>query len=483
MKDLNSNALIRKEPREPKAWEALISLLGIIVIMAVGIVKFKADPHVPMFIGVMLAAIIALRLGYKWAEVEKMMIAGITQAMQAVLILIIVGMMVGVWLLSGTIPTMIYYGMKLLKPSFFLITAVIVCSITSIATGTSWGTVGTMGLALMGIANGLGIPAAPAAGAIISGAYFGDKLSPLSETTNLAPAVSGTDVFSHIKYMMKGTIVAYVITLAFYGIYGAKLGISTSSVDTSHVEIIMNGINDNFYINPVLAIPPLIVIITIILKVPAIPGITMGLISAAILAVIFQDASFGEICVSAKDGFVCKTGVKSVDNLLTNGGLMNMSSSILMTIIAMMFGGIMEGTGQLEALINRVTRFMKTGPALILGTEITCIVSNITMPEQYISILVPGRMFAPVYREKGLHPKCLSNALESAGTVSSGLIPWNTCGMYMGGILGISAAVYGKWAIFNWVMPIVTFIFACVGWNVSYMTDEQKEEAEMGMIV
>lgn len=466
-----------RKPRKPKIWEALFSLIGIIVIMAIGIVVFKVEPHIPMFIGIILAALIALKLGYRWGEVETMMIDGITQAMQSILILIIVGMMVGVWLVSGTIPTMIYYGMKLLNPSYFLITAVIVCSITALATGTSWGTVGTMGIALMGIAKGLGVPPEPAAGAIISGAYFGDKLSPLSETTNLAPAVTGVDVYSHVKYMLRGTIIAYLIALIFYGVYGAKFG-GVQNIETSNIEVIISGIKNNFYISPILLIPPMIVIVTIFLKVPSIPGITLGLLSAAFLAIMFQDVNFGEVCTIAKDGFVCKTGVEAVDNLLTHGGLMQMASSILMTIIAMMFGGIMEKTRQLEVLIDKLVVFMRTGPLTVLATEVTCIVSNIAMPEQYISILVPGRMFAPIYKKKGIDPRTLSNALESSGTVSSALIPWNTCGMYMGGILGVSSILYGKWAVFNWIMPIVTLLLAFGGYNITYLKNKSATQPQ-----
>ena len=276
-----------KQPRAPHFWEAIVSFLGLIVVMSIGIIIFKVDPHIPMFVGVIIAALISLKLGYKWEAIEEMMVTGISRAMQAILILAIVGMMVGVWLLSGTIPTMIYYGLKLLSPSIFLIASVLICSITSLATGTSWGTMGTMGLALMGIASGLGMPIGPTAGAILAGAYFGDKLSPLSDTTNLAPAMAGTDVFTHVKYMIKATIVAYAIALIFFGIYGFKHAAS-SDVDTSQVTELMNGLQDTFNINPILLLPPVVVILAIAFKVPAIPGITLGVIVGAILAPIFQ---------------------------------------------------------------------------------------------------------------------------------------------------------------------------------------------------
>lgn len=490
-----------RQPRAPHFWEAIVSFLGLIVVMSIGIIIFKVDPHIPMFVGVIIAALISLKLGYKWEAIEEMMVTGISRAMQAILILAIVGMMVGVWLLSGTIPTMIYYGLKLLSPSIFLIASVLICSITSLATGTSWGTMGTMGLALMGIASGLGMPIGPTAGAILAGAYFGDKLSPLSDTTNLAPAMAGTDVFTHVKYMIKATIVAYAIALIFFGIYGFKHAAS-SDVDTSQVTELMNGLQDTFNINPILLLPPVVVILAIAFKVPAIPGITLGVIVGAILAPIFQGnvnifvendagalvidhagATFGDILSVARNGFTCNTGLEALDSLLTTGGLMNMASSILMTIIAMMFGGIMEGTKQLEVIINKITKVVKSGPGLIAATEATCIASNAVMPEQYISILIPGRMYAGAYRKAGIHPKSLSNALESAGTVTSCLIPWNTCGMYIAATLGVTAGTYLPWAVFNYSMPIVTLLMAFIGITVTKMTPEEQAKADAGELV
>ena len=486
-----------REPRMPKVWEAILSFAGLMIVMGIGIMVYDSGPHIPMFIGVIIAALMAMRLGYKWAAIEEMMIKGINRAMQALLILAIVGMMVGVWLLSGTIPTMIYFGLKLLKPSIFLIAAVLICSVTSLATGTSWGTMGTMGLALMGIGHGMGLPVGPTAGAILAGAYFGDKLSPLSDTTNLAPAMAGTDVFTHVKYMLKATVLAYVIALVFFGVYGFRVT-GDGQVDTSKIHELLVGIETTFNINPILLLPPIVVILAIALKVPAIPGITLGLITGAILAPIFQrdlvvfnqdleimstGVVFGDILYCAKDGFVCNTGIEALDKLLTNGGLMNMASSILMTIIAMMFGGIMEETKQLEVIINKVTQFVKSGPGLIIATEITCVLSNMTMPEQYISILVPGRMYADAYRRAGIHPKSLSNALESAGTVTSALVPWNTCGLYIYSTLGVTAFTYFPWAVFNWTMPIVTILLAFVGVTVTKMTPEEQACADKGELV
>lgn len=453
----------KKTPRLPKVWEALLTFLVLIVIMAVGIIVFEVDPHMPMFVGVVGAAIMALLLGYDWETIETSMKDGIYRALQSIMILAIIGILIGVWLVGGVVPTMIYYGLKILSPGIFLIAAVLICSITSLATGTSWGTMGTMGLALIGIAQGIGIPAPVAAGAAISGAYFGDKMSPLSDTTNLAPAMAGTDVFTHVKFMALPTAIAYAITLIFFGVLGATYSTGGAG-DVSQIDIMSNGLKSLFTINPILLLPPVIVIVAVALKIPAIPGITLGIIAGLVLGLIFQgEATLGDFLACGMNGFTSETGVESLDNLLTTGGLMNMMSSISLTILAMMFGGIMEATHQLEVLVDKLLKLVKNGPALVILTELTCLLSNATMPEQYISIVVPGRMYAETYKKAGLHPKTLSNALEGAGTVTSALIPWNTCGVFIMTTLGVGVRDYGPYAIFNIVMPITVIIMAFFG--------------------
>lgn len=472
-----------KEARKATLVEAVVTFTLMIVIMAVGISKYGVAPHIPMFCGVIVAGLMALHLGYKWSVIEQSMIDGITKAMQSIIILAIIGMLIGVWMVSGVVPTMIYYGLSILTPKIFLPAAVLACSVVSLATGTSWGTAGTMGVALIGIAYGLQIPAPIAAGAVISGAYFGDKMSPLSDTTNLAPAMAGTDVFSHVKMMIPSTAIAYIISLVLFSVIGSRFGDSGASLES--IKMIQGGILSQFVINPILLIPPVIVIVSIALKVPAIPGIVLGILSAAVLAPIFQHASLGAILSCAHSGYVSQTGVDAIDDLLTKGGLDSMMYSISMTMIAMMFGGIVETTGQLEAIVNRIMVLCKSTFSLIFATQLTCIFSNITMPEQYISIVIPGRMYAPTYQKKGIHPKTLSSVLESAGTVSSALVPWNTCGVFLTGALGISTAQYWKYCFFNISMPLVVLALALI-WPkgvVAYMTDEEKRTlAETGRV-
>lgn len=458
--------------RKPYIYEAILSFLFLIIIMGIGIAKFGADPHIPMLFGTAFAALMALKIGYKWADIEKSMFDGIMQALQAIIILAIIGVLIGVWLLSGVVPTMIYYGLSILSPSIFLVATAIICSITSLATGTSWGTMGTIGLALMGIAQGLGIPAPIAAGAIISGAYFGDKMSPLSDTTNLAPAMAGTDVFTHIKFMLPTTLISYGITLAIFLVIGFQY--RGAQVDFSAIEQIQNGIQSSFNVSPLLLIPPLVVILAISRKVPAIPGIFIGIFLGIVFAPIFQGANFGDILSASFGGFVSNTGVEVIDELLTAGGLENMLFSISLTIIAMMFGGIMEKTGQLEVIVEALLKRVKSIPGLISLTVATCIGSNATMPEQYISVVVPGRMYASAYKEKGLHPKTLSNTLESAGTLTSALIPWNTCGVFIYGVLGVSTAAYFKFAFFNYLTPLIVIALSFAGKLVVAKIDEDE---------
>lgn len=445
-----------RQPRKPYIYEAIITFLFLIIVMAVGIAVFEMYPHIPMLIGTAFAAVMAMKLGYRWQDIEEGMIHGITQALQSVIILAIIGVLIGVWLLSGVVPTMIYYGLNIISPSIFLLATVIICSITSLATGTSWGTAGTIGIALMGVAQGLGIPAPIAAGAIISGAYFGDKMSPLSDTTNLAPAMAGTDVFTHAKFMVRSNVITYIITLIFFLVVGLKYG--GAAADLSAIEQIQGGLQASFNISPILLLPPIVVIVLVAKKMPAIPGIFIGAMLGMIFAPIFQGADFGDILSASYSGYVSQTGVETIDSLLTAGGLEGMMYSISLTIIAMMFGGIMEKTGQLEVIVNALLKRIKGVGGLIALTAGTSVMSNITMPEQYISIVVPGRMYAKAYRDKDLHPKTLSNVLESAGTLTSPLIPWNTCGAFLYTVLGVSAFQYGKWAIMNYLTPIVVII-------------------------
>ena len=466
--------------RMPKLWEAIVTLVILIVSLAVGIMYYEVDPHVPMFVGVIAAALMAMYLGYKWEEIEKSMMDGIYKALQSCCILIIVGILIGVWINAGVVPSMVYYGLKILHPAIFFIAVVLICSITSLATGTSWGTMGTMGVAFMGIGFGLGMDPGMTAGAILSGAYFGDKMSPLSDTTNLAPAMAGTDVMSHVKAMLLPTAVTYGLVLAIFGVVGA-MQYHGGDADMSRVTEFANALNvaegGVFHINPILLLPPVVVIVAVAMKVPAIPGITLGIIVGGALGMIFQpDCNLGTIfnfgingyafsdeALAMFDATLSEETAYTMTRLLESGGILNMMFSVSMTIIAMMFGGIMEYTHQLEVVVDQLKKLARGPVGLVTLTEATCVFSNMTMPEQYISIVVPGRMYAEEYRKMGVHPTVLSSALEGAGTVTSALIPWNTCGVFIADTLDIEVVKYGPWALFNWMMPVINVLFVALG--------------------
>ena len=472
-----------KEKRMPKLWEALLVMAVLIACLAVGIMIYGVDPHVPMFCGVIAAALMAMYLGYGWEEIEKSMMDGIYKALQSCMILMIVGILIGTWIDSGVVPSMIYYGLKILKPSIFFVATVLITSITSLATGTSWGTMGTMGVALMGIGFGLGMSPAMTAGAIISGAYFGDKMSPLSDTTNLAPAMAGTDVMTHVKAMLVPTAITYGITLIIFAVMGFSQ-YKGGEADLSRVQEVSMALNAAegglFNISPILLLPPLIVIVAVAMKIPAIPGITLGIISGAILGMIFQPSCnlgsifdfgingyyFSDEALEWMAGALSEDTAYTMTRLLESGGILGMMFSVSMTLIAMMFGGIMEYTHQLEVIVNKLKVFIKGPASLVVVTEVTCVFSNATMPEQYISIVVPGSMYAEEYRKMGLHPGVCSSALEGAGTVTSALIPWNTCGVFIQDTLNMSAwgaGGYGPYAFFNWMMPIINAACAFIG--------------------
>ncbi len=344
----------KREKRDPYLWEALISILGLVLFISLAILRYESDAQVPILLGVLIAAIIGMRAGYSWKEIETGMLNGITNSLQAIVILLIIGILIGVWILSGVVPTMLYYGLKILHPKIFLPAALLICSISSLATGSSWGTSGTIGIALIGIGGGLGFPLPLVAGAVLSGAYFGDKMSPLSDTTNMAPAMVGTDLYTHIKHMTYTTGVSYGITLVIEFVLGFFYGGGQTNLES--VNQILAGIHAQFSVNPLLLLPPVIIMVLAFRKIPAVPGIVIGILAAGVLGVIFQRNTFGSLLSAAYGGYTSNSGVEAVDNLLTKGGFESMMYTISLVICAMMFGGIMEKTNQLRVVVSVILK-------------------------------------------------------------------------------------------------------------------------------
>ena len=463
----------KREKRDPYIWEALISILGLIFFISLAILRYKADPHVPILLGVFVAAVVGLRAGFSWKEIETGMLNGITNSLQAIVILAIIGILIGVWILSGVVPTLLYYGLKILHPSIFLPATLIICSITSLATGTSWGTAGTIGIALIGIGGGLGFPLPVVAGAVLSGAYFGDKMSPLSDTTNMAPAMVGTDLYTHIKHMSYTTGVSYGITLVIEIILSFFYGGGQANLEK--VNQIMTGIDAQFSINPLLLIPPVIIIALAFRKIPAVPGIVIGIITAGILGVIFQGNTFGSLLSAAYGGYASSSGVEAVDNLLTKGGFESMMYTVSLVICAMMFGGIMEKTNQVRVVVNVILKKAQSTGSLITATILTAIGANLILCEQYMAIVMTSKMYAQSYKDRGLHPKNLSRAVEDSATVTANLVPWNSGGAYMAATLGVATIAYLPFTFFCWISPIVSMLY---GWfNITIAPLEEKVES------
>ncbi|MFQ3336504.1 MAG: NhaC family Na+:H+ antiporter [Flavobacteriales bacterium] len=420
--------------------------------------------HLILLISGILALIFGLmneiRLSKILAEVKENLLS----VLVPVIILIMVGALAGTWLISGIIPAMVYYGLQVLSPEIFLPASVVIAAIISIATGSSWTTSATVGIALVGIGSALGISSGMIAGAVISGAYFGDKMSPLSDTTNLAPAMAGTDLFTHIKYMTFTTVPSIVITLLFFTILSFNMEV-TGSAD---IDNLLVSINSTFSISLTLFIVPGIVIVLILLKTKPLIALGSGVLLAAVFAFIFQgevldslgDSRIETILTSIYTDTAIVTENTQLNDLFTAGGIMGMLWTILLIIAAMIFGGIMDGVGFLSKITSVLLKRAKSIFGLFASTVLSCLGLNAIASDQYLAIVIPGKMFKDAYKEKGLAPENLSRTLEDSGTVTSVLIPWNTCGAYQSGVLGVGVAEYFVFAIFNWISPIVTLFFA-----------------------
>lgn len=468
--------MVTKMKKQATLGHALIPMLFIIAALIFTMQFWGGDPHIPILMAAVVAAIVAVfGLGYTWKELEEGIIETIKMSTQALLIVMIIGMIIGTWILGGIVPTMIYYGLKLLSPSIFLVATVLLCSVVSLATGSSWTTAGTVGIALVGVGIGLGMNPGLVAGAIISGAYFGDKMSPLSDTTNLAPAMAGSTLFEHIRHMSYTTGPSLVISLIIYGIIGMKF--ANNDLDTSAINEILTGMETNFNISLVLFAAPLLVILMVIFKAPAIPGLMGGALLGALFAFVFQGADMSSIIEAMHYGYTSETGITVIDDLLSRGGLDSMMWTLSLILCAMSFGGVMEKSGMLEAIARSILKLANGTGSLVVATIITVIGMNLMAGDQYLSIVIPGRMYKQIYQERGLHPKNLSRVLEDAGTLTSPLVPWNTCGIFMAGTLGVATLAYLPYAYLNLINPLVSIFYGFTG-----ITMEKLPESEAAAV-
>lgn len=472
-----------------KLIHGLIPLIFLIVFLTLNVIYFgdatlSGANQIALLLASAIGSVVAVRLGYNWQFVRSIIVKTIGSAMPSIMILMLIGALAGTWLLSGVVPTMIYYGLKILSPRIFLFATVLICALVSLATGSSWSTVATIGVALLGIGNALGYNAAVVAGAIISGAYFGDKMSPLSDTTNLAPAMAGTDLFTHIKYMVYTTAPTLAITLIIFLVMGFC---HTPDAEAS-IDGTLNALAATFNISPWLFLVPALLIVVIIKKMPPLPSILIGALLGGVFALIFQPeivrqvagidgnylkASYIAVMQSMFGSISIQTANPQINALLATNGMAGMMNTIWLIITAMIFGGVMESAGLLMKLTQGIIRIAKSTGALVASVVGTCIFFNVTASDQYISIVVPGRMFAHTFRKRGLKPELLSRALEDSATVTSALIPWNTCGATQAAVLGVPTLSYAPYAFFNLISPLMSIVVASFNINIRRYTSTE----------
>jgi NhaC family Na+:H+ antiporter len=472
--------------KELNIWEALIPVFALIGMLAYNVYVFGDDAisgsnQFILLLGGAVAAIVGFLNKVSYKQMLAEVAENVKSTTGAILILLMVGALAGTWLISGIIPAMIYYGLQILNPTIFLAACVVICAIISIATGSSWTTAATVGIALIGIGEALGISLGMTAGAVLSGAYFGDKMSPLSDTTNLAPAMAGGELFDHIKYMTITTIPTITVTLIVFIILGFTID-STGSADT---QSILESIDEIFNINGWLFLVPVAVILLIIKKTPPLVALLIGTLLGAVFALIFQpdvvagltgskELTFESGYKGVLQAITVKTNIATdsvaLNDLFSAKGMGGMLSTIWLIVCAMVFGGVMDGIGALSRITKSLLSMAKTTFGLFASTVGSCLALNVTASDQYLAIVVPGKMFSKAYSDRGLAPENLSRTLEDSGTVTSVLIPWNTCGAYHSGVLGVSVADYFLYAIFNWLSPFMTLLFAALNIKIKQIT-------------
>ena len=464
--------------KSPTLVDAIIPIIVLIIMLSVSVYLYGDNSsyganQIALILSASIAAIIAIKNGYSWKEVESGIVKGIGMGMRAILILLAVGALIGTLIMSGTVPAMIFYGLDILSPSFFYFTACIICAISSISIGSSWTVAGTLGVALMGIATGLGLSPSVTAGAIISGAYFGDKMSPLSDTTNLAPAIAGTDLFSHIRHMAWTTGPSLIIALIIFLIMGLT---SNAEGNAEGLELIQSTLNQIFNISIISFVPIIVIFVLAYKKMPAFPTILIGALLAGLFSILLQPevvsnfvnqpelssalTMISGVWTALHSGFVLESGVTVVDDLLTRGGMASMLNTIWLVVCALTFGAVLETAQLLHKLVEKVLIFANSTGSLIVTTISTCIGINIIAADQYIAIVLPGRMYRAEFKRRKLASRNLSRALEDSGTITSPLIPWNTCGAYMSASLGIATFSYVPYCFFNLVNPVIAILYA-----------------------
>lgn len=444
-----------------------LALLPILALMAAGAASisiWKAGMFIPLMIGIIVTVIVGVISGYKWDELQEMMVNGVTKAMPAVFILLVIGMIVGTWISSGVIPTMIYYGLSFIHPSFFVPAVAVVTGIVAITLGSSFTSIATIGLAFMVIGEGMGFSPGLVAGAVISGAFFGDKLSPLSDTTNIAPAMAETDLFSHVRHMLWDTIPAFIIAVALYALVGTRT--VEGSIDTANIDMILNGIQNSFIIHPLLLLLPVLTIFLMIKKLPALPTLLFVGIIGGIISIVVQGDSISSMVNTMTNGFHTESGVKAVDSLLNRGGLVSMLNTIGLLTIATALGGLLEGTCIFQALVRPVVSRIKTSSSLIATTIASTFLVAFASGAQFLAIILPTRTFVQTYKDMNIDTKNLSRCVEAAGTVGITLVPWGVPAVFAANMLGVSTEQFIPYIFFAFLVPLINILYGITGWTI-----------------
>lgn len=463
----------RPAPRAPSLTEALIPLVAIALFLAVGYAYFGWRVEVMLVAAAGVAGGVGWRLGYTWKDMEAGIIEALGKGMPAIMILITVGALIASWLAAGTIPLLVYYGLELISPRFFLVTACVICSLISLFTGTSWGTAGTVGVALMGVAQGLGVSPESAAGAIVAGAYFGDKLSPFSDTTNLAPVVARSNLFDHIRWLLWTTGPAWLLGLVVYLVVGLGAG---GSGELGDVEALQSTLRGAYRFHVVLLLPPVLMLGLALRRAPILPGMLISSLVAVVLAVWIQGAGLGVTLDATIIGYTASTGVESVDSLLTRGGMLSMMDLTLLVLCAFGFAGIMRSCGLLDRILASLLTVVKGTLGLVSATVGSGILTAVVTGSSYLSIIVPGDLFADAFRKADLAAKNLSRTLEDSGTVVVPLVPWSAAGSFMAGTLGVATLSYLPWAVMNYTGFVFALLMAATGVGIARRVREDETQ-------
>ncbi|MDZ7336378.1 MAG: Na+/H+ antiporter NhaC [candidate division KSB1 bacterium] len=458
--------------KQPSLFISLIPLITMGLFLGIGYGVLKIRAEVLLIGSAAVAGLLAKWLGFTWRELEQGIVESIRQAMPAMLIVICVGMLIGSWIASGTIPMLIFYGLKLISPKFFLVTACMVCSVISLVTGTSWGTVGTIGIAFIGIAQGLGIPLGAAAGAIVAGAYFGDKISPFSDTTNLAPIAAKSNLFDHVRHLLWTTTPAWIIGLTIYFVVGLQF--EGPALPKEQLERILATLQMNFHFHILLLLPAVVVLYFAVRKLPTIPGMVAASALASLLALFFQKGSFQEILNAMTVGYTADTGVAEIDRLLSRGGMMSMMGVTLIAFCAFAFAGIVQKAGMLNVILDHLLKIVKSTGSLIASVVGSCVTVALITGSSFLSIIVPGELFAPAFKQRNLAAKNLSRTTEDSGTVVVPLIPWSMAGIYMSGTLGVATLDYAPWAFMCYLGVVFALIYGFTGFAIAPKVREDE---------